>query len=163
MISAPALINPSHNFSQFSCGEPSLDTWLHDRALKNEDSGASRSYVVCSENEIIAYYSLAFGSIEHRYTPSNIKRNMPDPIPVMILARLAVDLRYAGQNIGTAMLGDALLRTVQASKIAGIRALLVHALNEKAALFYKNRGFITSPFDSKILFLQIRYIVKRVE
>jgi hypothetical protein len=94
--------------------------------MKNQGSGATRTYVVCFGNTVVGYYSLAVGSIEHRFVAGSIKRNMPEPIPVMILARLAVDRRYAGQCIGTGMLRDALLRTLQAANIAGIRAMLVH-------------------------------------
>lgn len=157
-LSAPAPLTPAHNTSLFSCGEAVLDDWLRGRAMKNEASGASRTYVVCAENDVVGYYSLAVGSIEHQFAPGNIKRNMPQPIPVMILARLAVDRQYAGQNIGTGMLRDALLRTLQAAEIAGIRAMLVHALNEKAAAFYRERGFATSPFDPLVLFLALDHV-----
>jgi GNAT superfamily N-acetyltransferase len=123
--------------------------------MKNQDSGATRTYVVCFGNTVVGYYSLAVGSIERRFAAGSIKRNMPEPIPVMILARLAVDQRHAGRSIGTGMLRDALLRTLQASDIAGIRALLVHALNERAASFYRGRGFTASPFDPLVLFLAL--------
>ena len=161
-LSAPAPLTSAHDISDFFCGEPSLDDWLRQRALKNETSGATRTYVVCSGDTVVGYYSLAVGSIEHQFTPGNIKRNMPQPIPVMILARLAVDRRYAGQDIGTGMLRDALLRTLQAADIAGIRALLVHALNEKAATFYRERGFAASPFDPLVLFLALDHVRNRL-
>ena len=155
-LSAPAPLIATHDVSRFACGETSLDNWLRQRALKNETSGATRTYVVCSESdEIVGYYSLAVGSIEHQFVPRNIKRNMPRPIPVTSLARLAVDLRYAGKNIGTGMVRDALLRTRQAADIVGIRALLVHALHERAATFYRKRGFAVSPFDPLVLFLAL--------
>ncbi len=154
-LSAPVPLVAVHDLSLFSCGEPALDNWLRGRAMKNETSGASRTYVVCAGNEVVGYYSLAVGSIEHQFAPGNIKRNMPQPIPVMILARLAVDRRYGGRNIGTAMVRDALLRTLQAADIAGIRALIVHALNENAAAFYQARGLTASPFDPLVLFLAL--------
>ncbi len=159
-ISAPAPLSAQHDFSSFSCGEHSLNIWLKQRALKNEKSGASRTYVVCVENAVVGYYSLAVGSIEHKFTPSKLKRNMPDPIPVMILARLAVDTSHAGKNIGTGLLRDALMRTMQVADIAGIRALLVHALNDAAAAFYMQRGFVASPYDSRILFLPLTHNAK---
>ena len=162
MLSAPAPLTAVHDISDFFCGEPSLDDWLRQRALKNETSGATRTYVVRSGNDVVGYYSLAVGSIEHQFAPGNIKRNMPRPIPVMILARLAVDRRHAGQSIGTGMLRDALLRTLQAADIAGIRALLVHALNEKAAAFYRERGFAASPFDPLVLFLVLNHVRNRL-
>ena len=161
MLSAPAPLGTAHDVSGFDCGAASLNNWLRQRALKNETAGATRTYGVCSGGgEVAGYYSLAVGSIEHQFAPGNIKRNMPQPIPVMILARLAVDRRYAGQNIGTGMVRDALLRTLQAANIAGIRALLVHALNERAATFYRERGFVASPFDPLALFLALSNLAK---
>lgn len=157
-LSAPVPLTAAHDVSQFFCGESILDDWLRQRAVKNEASGATRTYAVCSGNEAAGYYSLAVGSIEHSFAPGNIRRNMPQPIPVMILARLAVDRRYAGQNVGAGMLRDALLRTLQAADIAGIRALLVHALHERAAAFYRARGFVASPFDPLVLFLGLDHV-----
>ena len=159
-LSAPVPLLAAHDVSLLACGEGSLDDWLRQRALKNEVSGATRTYVVCSGSEVVGYYSLAVGSIEHQFAPGNIKRNMPQPIPVMTLARLAVDRRYAGKNLGTGMIRDALLRTLQAANIAGIRALLVHALNERAAAFYRERGFVASPFDPLVLFLALSSLEK---
>ena len=157
-FSAPTPLTASHDVSSFSCAEPSLGDWLRHRAMKNQGSGATRTYVVCFGNKVVGYYSLAVGSIERRFVAGSIKRNMPEPIPVMILARLAVDRRYAGQCIGTGMLRDALLRTLQAADIAGIRAMLVHALSEQAASFYRRRGFTASPFDPRILFLTLNHV-----
>lgn len=166
-LSAPVPLTAEHNLAAFSCGEPSLDSWLRQRALKNETTGASRTYVVCVDlgsagaADVVGYYSLAVGSIEHQFTPGAIKRNMPQPIPVMLLARLAVDRRYAGQGIGTGMLQDALLRTLQAADIAGIRAMLVHVLSDKASSFYRERGFVPSPFDLLVLFLALDFVRNR--
>jgi len=130
--------------------------------MKNEESGATRTYVACFGNTVVGYYSLAVGSIERRFVAGSIKRNMPQPIPVMILARLAVDQRYAGQCIGTGMLRDALLRTLQAADIAGIRAVLVHALSDRAASFYRRRGFTASPFDPRVLYLALDHVRTRL-
>ena len=157
-LSAPVPLTTAHNVSLFSCGEIVLDDWLRHRAVKNESSGATRTYVACSGNDVAGYYSLAVGSVEHAFTPGNIRRNMPQPIPVMILARLAVDHRHVGQNIGSGMLRDGLLRTLQAADIAGIRTMLVHALHEKAAAFYRARGFAVSPFDRLVLFLGLDHV-----
>ena len=126
--------------------------------MKNEASGATRTYVVCLDHTVVGYYSLAVGSIERRFVAGSIKRNMPQPIPVMILARLAVDRRHAGRCIGTGMIRDALLRTLQAADIAGIRAMLVHALSERAASFYQRRGFTASPFDPLVLYLALEHV-----
>ncbi len=163
-LSAPIPLSVEHNLAAFSCGEPSLDNWLRQRALKNEALGASRTYVVCAGpnfTDIAGYYSLAVGSIEQQFTPGAIRRNMPQPIPVMLLARLAVERRYAGHGIGTGMLQDALLRTLQAADIAGIRAMLVHALSDRAATFYRARGFVPSPFDPRVLFLGLNFVRNR--
>ena len=103
-----------------------------------------------------AYYSLAVGSIERKFAPGGIRRNMPEPIPVMVLGRLAVDRRYAGKNIGAALVRDALLRTHRIAGEAGVRALLVHAIHESAARFYIRLGFIQSPFDPLVLFLGLQ-------
>lgn len=152
-LSPPEPLTDQHEVSEFSCGEVALDRWLRQRAGQNERSGASRTYVVCDGTAVVAYYALAVGSIEHRFAPGNIRRNMPEPIPVMVLGRLAVDRRYAGRSIGTALVRDALLRTIRVAEQAGIRALLVHALHETAASFYLRLGFIPSPFDPLVLFL----------
>ncbi|MDD2966067.1 MAG: GNAT family N-acetyltransferase [Desulfovibrionaceae bacterium] len=163
IFSAPIPLSTGHRLAGFSCGEAVLDSWLCQRALKNEAMGASRTYVVCAgveATDVVGYYSLAVGSIEHQFTPGGIRRNMPQPIPVMLLARLAVDVRCAGQGIGTGMLQDALLRTLQAADIAGIRALLVHALHDKAAAFYQKQGFVPSPFAPLVLFLSLDFVRK---
>ena len=152
-LSPPEPLTDQHELSEFSCGEVALDQWLRQRAGQNERSGASRTYVVCDGTAVVAYYALAVGSIEHRFAPGNIRRNMPEPIPVMVLGRLAVDRRYAGRSIGTALVRDALLRTIRVAEQVGIRALLVHALHEAAASFHLRLGFIPSPFDPLVLFL----------
>lgn len=152
-LSPPEPLTDQHEVSEFSCGEVALDQWLRQRAGQNERSGASRTYVVCDGTAVVAYYALAVGSIEHRFATGNIRRNMPEPIPVMVLGRLAVDRRYAGRSIGTALVRDALLRTIRVAEQVGIRALLVHALHEAAASFYLRLGFIPSPFDPLVLFL----------
>lgn len=146
-ITAPEKISKEHDLLNFDSGEPTLNDWLRRRAMRNEESGASRTYVVRAENRVIGYYSLAVGAVAHEQAPSRIKRNMPNPIPVMILGRLAVDKRFHGYGIGTGLLQDAILRTLQAADIAGVRALLVHAISDAAKQFYMDRGFAASPLD----------------
>jgi GNAT superfamily N-acetyltransferase len=116
--------------------------------------------VVCEGNTVVAYYSLAVGSIEHNLAPGSIKRNMPEPIPVMVLGRLAVDARHKEKGLGTALVNDALLRTLRVAGEVGIRALLIHALHERAAGFYKRLGFVPSPFDPLIFFLGLKELRK---
>jgi GNAT superfamily N-acetyltransferase len=146
-IGAPEKLSPAHDFAAFDSGEKILDEWLRRRALQNETSGASRTYVVCTGKAVAGYYSLAVGAATHEQVPGRIKRNMPDPIPVMILGRLAVDKGFQGKGIGAGLLKDAVLRTAQAAEIAGIRALLVHAISDAAKRFYEAHGFIASPVD----------------
>ncbi len=152
----PQPIKPEHDLKDFDSGNLKLDDWLRKRALKNEDGGASRTYVVTVEQKVIAYYCLANGSVVNTSAPSRVRRNMPDPIPVMVIGRLAVDYNWQSQGIGRALLRDALLRTLQAATIAGIRAILVHALNEEAKQFYEKCGFISSPVASMTLMVTIK-------
>ena len=155
-VSAPEPLSTAHNSEAFDCGEPVLNDWLKRRALKNEDSGASRTFVVCQDDNDVGYYVLATGSVMHKDAPSKIKRNMPEPVPVMILGRLAVDKNAQSMGIGRGLLKDAILRTITVAKQAGIKALLVHALSDKARKFYLRCGFIESPLDPMILMITLK-------
>jgi GNAT superfamily N-acetyltransferase len=146
-IGPPEKLSAGHDLSSFDSGEPALDGWLRRRAEQNEASGASRTYVVCVGRRVVGYYTLAAGAIVHAEAPGRIRRNMPDPVPVMILGRLAVDKSVHSKGVGTGLLRDAVLRTVQAAEIAGIRAILVHAISEGAKRFYEKYGFVASPVD----------------
>ena len=150
----PTPISEDDPTGDFDSGSPALDNWLAARALRNEDSGASRTYVVREGGRTVAYYALANGGAQHAGTPGAIRRNMPDPIPVMVLARLAVARTHQGRGLGRALVRDALLRTIQASEIAGIRAMTVHALDEQAAAFYEHLGFKPSPIDALVYFVR---------
>jgi GNAT superfamily N-acetyltransferase len=154
-ISAPEKLSLDHDLSQFACGEPNLDDWLRRRALQNEESGASRTYVVCLEKRVAGYYALAVGAVAHIDAPGRVRRNMPDPVPVMVIGRLAADQTVQGQAIGPALLRDAILRTLQAAEIAGIRAILVHAISERAKGFYEKWGFVASPIDPMTLVITV--------
>ncbi|MBX3328243.1 MAG: GNAT family N-acetyltransferase [Nitrospira sp.] len=154
-IDAPHKLSSAHDLSQFTCGEPTLDDWLRRRAVLNEASGSSRTYAVAIDRRVVGYYALANGAVTHAEAPGRIKRNMPDPVPVIVLGRLAVDQSFQGQGIGTGLLRDAVLRTVQASEIAGIRAILVHALSEIAKGFYEQHGFVASPVDPLSLMITV--------
>jgi GNAT superfamily N-acetyltransferase len=155
MIYAPALLSAVHDLSAFSCGSEVLDNWLRKRALANQTTGASRTYVVAESHKVIGYYALASGGVSASEAPGSIRRNMPDPVPVMILARLAIDSHWQGKGVGGDLLRDAVLRTLQAAEIGGIRALLVHALDESAARFYGRFGFKPSPIRPLTYFLPI--------
>ena len=156
MLSSPCLLTADHQLNDFSCGINSLDDWLKKRAFPNQISGASRTYVVTEQNKVIAYYCLASGALELNHTPQSIRRNMPDPIPVVILGRLAIDEHYQGKGIGVALLQDAVVRTAQAAEILGIRGLLVHAISENAKKFYEHHGFIASPTQPMTLILSLK-------
>jgi GNAT superfamily N-acetyltransferase len=157
-LSAPVPLTPVHVLSGFTCGIASLDDWLVKRALANEASGASRTFVVTDTDLVAAYYALATGSVPLMDAPGKVRRNMPDPVPVMVLARLAVDQNYQGLGLGQALLKDALLRTVHAADFAGIRAVMVHAISEEAKVFYLRAGFVESPHHAMTLFLTLQEI-----
>jgi len=146
-IGSPETLSSAHDLSTFDSGEPALDGWLRRRAEQNQTSGASRTYVVCAGRKVIGYYTLAAGAVAHAEAPGRIRRNMPNPVPVMVLGRLAVDKTFQDRGVGTGLLCDAVLRIVQAAEIAGIRAILVHAISENAKRFYERHGFVTSPAD----------------
>jgi GNAT superfamily N-acetyltransferase len=151
----PEKLSLGHDLSHFQCGEPTLDDWLRRRALRNEESGASRTYALCLENRVVGYYALAVGAVTHDDAPGRVRRNMPDPVPVMVIGRLAIDQSMQSQSIGPALLRDAVLRTIQAAEIAGIRAILVHAISDRAKRFYEKWGFIPSPVDPMTLMITL--------
>jgi GNAT superfamily N-acetyltransferase len=155
-LHAPEPLSPEHQVNSFACGEPVLDEWLKRRALGNQTSGASRTFVVTtSQKEVMGYYALAAGAVAHQDATRSIRQNMPDPVPVMVLARLAVDARAQGMKLGAAMLQDALKRCVLVSQNTGVRAMLVHALNDRARQFYEYYGFKASPTHSMTLMLRL--------
>ena len=153
--SVPAPLTAAHNVTAFESGESTLDYWLKHRALRNEGRGASRTYVVCDDHLVVAYYCLSTGSVSSELAPGRIRRNMPEPIPVMVLGRLAVDLAWQRRSLGKALLRDAILRTIQVSEVVGVKALLVHALSDQAVRFYEANGFYPSPSNPKTLFLPL--------
>ena len=152
---APQPLAAHHSLGAFTCGEPSLDDWLRRRALKNQANGSSRTYVVVVGEAVVAYYCLAAGAVSHAEAPSNLKRNRPDPIPVIVLGRLAIHADYQQNGLGTALVRDALLRTLQAADVAGVAAILVHSISEDARRFYLSRGFLESPIDPMTLCLPL--------
>ena len=154
-FAAPAPLTATHVVKGFNCGVASLDDWLRKRALKNQRGGASRTFVICHEQQVIGYYCLAAGGVAQSEAPKSMRRNMPDPIPVAILGRLAVDRRFQGKGLGDALLQDAILRTLHAAETLGIRALLVHALSEQAKRFYLAWDFIPSPITPMTLCLPL--------
>lgn len=155
-LTAPQPLAATHQLDDFACGEASLDDWLRRRALVNHQSGASRTFVVTDEEGcVFAYYALAAGAVAHRTATGSVRRNMPDPVPVMVLARLAVDQRAQGTKLGAALLQDAVKRAAFISESAGVRALLVHTLHERARQFYEHYGFQVSPQHPMTLMLRL--------
>lgn len=155
-LSLPQPLTAEHRLEDFACGETSLDDWLRRRALINQTTGASRTFVVSDKSgQVLAYYALAAGAVSHQESPGTIRRNMPDPVPVMVLARLAVDQRLQGQQVGGALLKDALQRAISVAQNIGVRALLVHALNDRAHQFYAHYGFVPSPANPMTLMLPL--------
>jgi GNAT superfamily N-acetyltransferase len=153
-LSPPEPLAASHRLDDFECGETVLDDWLKRRAMANQASGASRTFVVTDESNFVrGYYAMAAGAVSHELATRGVRRNMPDPVPVMVLARLAVDRSTQGRHLGAALLQDAVNRAVAVSQNAGVRALLVHALHEKAKQFYEHYGFQPSPTHPMTLML----------
>lgn len=156
-LSAPAPLDDSHGLDDFRCAEPELELeqWLKRRALRNQREGASRTFVVCEGRRVVGYYALEAGSVLHAQAPGAVRRNMPEPIPVIVLGRLAVHADWSGRGIGSGLLKDAVLRSLRLSEDLGVRALLCHAINEGAKDFYLHHGFVESPLDPLTVMLRL--------
>jgi GNAT superfamily N-acetyltransferase len=158
-LSPPEPITADHDLSAFDCGEPALDEWLKQRALRNE-SRFSRTYVVCDARRVVAYYCVSAGAVDRAAAPGRLRRNSPDSIPVSIIGRLAVSRSHAGQGLGADLLADALRRIAIAAASIGIGAVLVRAKDERALRFYLDKAeFIEFPKGSRTLFLPIETVV----
>jgi len=156
-LHAPQPLSADHQLNTFNCGETSLDEWLKRRAILNQTNGASRTFVVVDKNQLVmGYYALAAGAVHHQDATRSIRQNMPGPIPVMVLARLAVDIRTQGMQLGAGLLRDAVDRSLVVAKNTGVRALLVHALHERAKEFYLYFGFQASPVHPLTLMLRLK-------
>lgn len=155
-LSSPEPLSAVHELSDFSCGKPPLDHWLKTRALSNQTKGFTAVLVVHDANRVVGYYGLAPTAV----IPAALSRSLrtgqpPDPVPCLLLGQLAVDRRWGGQGIGTALVAHALQRCVAAAGLIGGRALIVNAIDGDAAAFWKRRGFITSKDDPLVLFRSI--------
>ncbi len=152
----PEPLSADHQVHSFACGESVLDEWLKRRAMGNQTSGASRTFVVTThERVVMGFYALAAGAVARQDATRSIRQNMPDPVPVMVLARLAVDARAQGLKLGAALLQDTLRRCVLVSQNTGVRAMLVHALNDRVRQFYEYYGFSASPAHPMTLMLRL--------
>ena len=152
---APVLLHAQHQTDQFSCGVASLDAWLKRRALKNQIQGASRTYVACQGDRVLAYYAIASGAVTCNEATGRLRRNMPEPIPVVVLGRLGVDSSLHGQDLGQSLVRDAALRILQAADVIGIRGMTVQALSDDARIFYEHMGFEPSPLDPNLLMITL--------
>lgn len=158
-LRAPLPLASTHVLGDFSCGEASLDDWLKRRALTNQLSGASRTFVVTDQaGRVYGYYAITAGAVSHQAATSAVRRNMPDPVPVMVLARLAVDSKAQCLKLGGALLQDAVNRAVTVSQNVGVRAMLVHALHDRAKEFYEHYGFQESPLHPMTLMLRLNTV-----
>ena len=154
-LSAPAPLADHHQLGAFNSGIATLDEWLRRRARANQTSGASRSFVVCAGDIVVGYYALASGAVDAATAPGRFRRNMPEPIPVAVLGRLAVDRTRQGQSIGRALFRDSALRVMQAAESIGIRGMLVHAISDEAKAFYLALGLSESPLDPMTLMVTL--------
>jgi GNAT superfamily N-acetyltransferase len=152
-----------HPIDAFDCGQELLNQWLRKHALQNQGAGAAQSYVGLMSGVVIGYYSLAVGQIEYINAPERLRKGLArHPVPIMLLARLAVDKNWQKNGVGRALLRDAVLRTLQAAEIAGIRALAVHAKDHAARRYYEQFDFEASPADPLHLLVLLKDVRKRV-
>lgn len=160
MYSVPELLTEAHDVSKFGCGKPPLNQYIKKYALINQEKDSSRTYVtVREEDRVVGYYTLSFGSISHEEATEKIKEEMPRyPIPIILFARLAVDVKEKGNRLGEGLLRDAMLRTIQAADIGGLRAMITHAKDVDAKGFYEKYGFEASPTNELHLMLRIKDI-----
>lgn len=162
-FTAPEPLTASHDVSTFDCGVPPLNTWLLRHALANQESRAARTIVVCSGRRVVGYYALAAGSVAHAVATGKIRRNMPDPVPMALLGRLAVDKSAQGFGVGAGLLQDAVLRVTQAADLLAIRGLMVDAMDEQASRFYEKFGFRPStalPLKLMVTLAEIERILR---
>lgn len=155
-ISAPELLTAAHDVSEFSCGKPTLDHWLRTRALSNQEKGFTAVLVVHEVGRVVGYYGLAPTAVVPNVLPRSIRTGQPpDPVPCLLLGQLATDINWAGRGIGTGLLKHALERCVHAASLVGGRALMVNAVDDEAAAFWRRRGFLPSRDDPLVLFRSI--------
>ncbi len=162
-LSSVQKIGAEHDVESFACGRPELDRFLKRYALISQKANTAQTYVVCRRDRVVGYYSLTVGSVMYRDAPERIVKGVArHPVPLMILARLAVNSGEQGKGLGAALLKDAMLRTLNAAGVAGIRALFVHAKDEEAKRFYEHFNFRPSPTDPHHLYCLIKDIKRLI-
>lgn len=154
-LAAPEPLAAHHRLEEFDCGVASLDDWLKRRALSNQVSGASRTFVLCDDGRVVGYYALASSAISAQAAPGRFRRNMPDPIPVVVLRRLALARSHQKAGLGRALFQDAARRVLNAADAIGIRGMIVHALSEEAKAFNLRLGLEPSPFEPMTLMVTL--------
>lgn len=156
-INAPELLTNNHSISNFSCGIQELDDWLKQRAIKNQTRSNAKVYVVTHSDtkQVVGYYAIAMGAVQREDAIGSLRRNSPNPIPMLILARLGVHIEYQRQAIGAGLLKDCVIRAIKAMNVVGGAGILVHAIDGEAKTFYKKFGFTESPIDPMILMARI--------
>jgi len=155
VLTPPSPLAASHALEPFDCGTPSLNDWLKRRALQNQASGATRTFVCCEADQVVAYYALASSAVAVSAAPGRFRRNMPDPIPVVVLGCLAIATSHQRRGLGRALFQDAARRVIHAADAIGIRGLLVHALSEDAKAYYLQLGLDSSALDPMTLMVTI--------
>ena len=152
-------LNRTHAVENFTCEQPELDRFLIRHALQAQQANSSQTYVGLSEQEVVGFYTIVAGEVGHADAPERVVKGMPrHPIPLLVLARLAVHSNWQGRRIGAGLLLDALGRTLQVADVIGVRALAVNAKDDQAVSFYRHFGFTSSPTDPRHLFMIIKDI-----
>lgn len=156
-LSRPEPLGDRHQLNGFDCGKPALNDWLQRHARQAQGSGSAKTFVVADGSRVVGYFSLTVGQVDVLQAPERIRKGMGQyPLPVVVLARLAVSQRDQGRGIGFGMLQDAIRRTMLVAEQAGIRAMLTHPIDEHAARFYTRFGFIASPLREQQLLLLLK-------
>jgi len=156
-------LDEEHDLSGFTCGIPELDSWLREQARRNQRQNTSQTFVVTRAHRVVGYYALSANAIARLQVPKALACNTPDPIPVLLLGRLAVDQTEQGSGLGGYLLRDALIRSLRVTQSIGARAVMVAAISEEAAAFYRKYEFLPSPIDPLLLFLPMKYIRQQFE
>lgn len=154
----PTLLQPDHLLDEFDCGDETLNWWITNKAIHNQAAGASRTWVVALDQRVVAFYASSTAVVLRAEATKRAARNQPDPLPAVLLGRLAVDGKHQGRGLGAALLKHFVLKSVEIAQITGVRVLLVHAKDPAAAAFFRRHGFESSPVDDLTMMLLLKDI-----